>query len=57
MIQYMDRVKVPMHHALKKIFYTYLREAFFIWDPECMAQAIDALRRSGKSEEDIELMR
>ena len=57
MIQYMDRVKVPMHHALKKVFYTYFREAFFIWDPECMAQAVDALRQSGKSEEDIELMR
>ena len=57
MIQYMDRAKVPMHHALKKAYFAFFCEAMFIWDPKCMTQAVNALRQSGKSDEDIELMR
>ena len=53
----MDRCKVPMHHEAKKGYYVALRQAFFQWDTDKLAEVISALRDiEGKSDADIEAM-
>jgi hypothetical protein len=53
----MDRCKVPMHHEAKKGYYVALRQAFFQWDTDKLAEVISALKDvEGKSDADIEAM-
>ena len=51
---FMDRPKVPVHHAYKKPYFHALQEAWFAWEPQKLKEVTDALRNDGLSEEDIE---
>ena len=53
---YMDRVRVPVKHRLRKAYFVTLSEAFFAWDPTRMEQTKAALRKDGKTDEQIESM-
>ena len=50
----LDRPKVPMHHPCKKAYFNAFMTAYYDWDPVMLEEAKEALRASGKSEEDIE---
>ena len=51
---YMDRTKPPMHHDMKKPFFTALRDAWYVFVPEEL-EAVKAVQRAkGKTDEEIE---
>ncbi len=52
--RFMDRVRVPIHHELKKAyFYFYsLSEAFLAWDDTALRTVKDALREKFRSHHD-----
>ena len=49
---FMDRVRVPMHHELKKAYFYSLSEAFLAWDDTVMRTVKDALREKFRSHHD-----
>ena len=53
---YMDRVRVPVKHRLRKAYFVALSEAFFAWDPTHIEQTKAALWKDGKTDEQIESM-
>jgi hypothetical protein len=50
----MNRMKVPVHHTLKKSFYIALMESWYSWDPAVFDEIISKLKEKGKSEKEIE---
>jgi hypothetical protein len=41
---FMDRVRVPIHHELKRAYFYFLSEAFLAWDDTVLWTVKDALR-------------
>ena len=51
---YMDRTKPPMHHDMKKPFFTAMRDAWFMFEPHEL-EAVKAVQRAkGKTDAEIE---
>ena len=54
---FIDRIKVPIHHELKKAWKAALSRAFFVFDEKIMKIVIDALKKErNMSDKDIEKM-
>jgi hypothetical protein len=49
---FMDRVRVPMHHELKKAYFYSLSEAFFAWDDTAMRTVKNVLREKLRHDHD-----
>jgi hypothetical protein len=49
---FMDRVRVPMHHELKKAYFYSLSEAFFAWDDTAMRTVKNVLREKLRYDHD-----
>ena len=50
----LDRVKVPVHHPIKKAYFRALSEAWFVWDERRLVQVKETLRAHGLTQKEIE---
>jgi hypothetical protein len=49
-----DRPKIPVHHAAKKMYKVAFRDAMFAWNPTKLKEVKDAMREDGLDDEEIE---
>jgi hypothetical protein len=52
----MDRPKVPVRHHAKKPYFVSMRDAWFLFDVNKLAEVLATLKAEGKTDEDIEAM-
>ena len=53
----MNRTRVPSKHVATKAYYSALRNAFLIWNPEKVKKFDEKLRAAGKTPEEIKAMK